>query len=169
MILSSVKRSANEKAVVWNTSGSNTRCLTLLGASSSSCCLVTKSCLTLCDPMDCSRQASLSFTIFQSLLRLMSIESVRPSNHLNLCCPLLILSSIFLSINVFSSEWVLRIRWPKYWNFRISPSNEYSGLISLRIDWFDLLSVQGTLQSFHQHHNLNASIFEHSASSHIHT
>ena len=92
---------------------------------------------------------SLSFTISQSLLKLMSIESVMPSNHLILCLPLLFLPSIFPSIRVFSSELALQIRWPKYWNFSvcISPSNEYSGLISLRIDWFDLLAVQVTFKS----------------------
>ena len=96
-----------------------------------------------------ARQASLSITNSQSLLKLMSIESVMPSNHLILCHPLLLPPSIFPSIRVFSSESVLCIRWPKYWNFsfNISPSNEYSGLISFRIDWFDLLAVQGTLKS----------------------
>ena len=96
-----------------------------------------------------ARQSSLSFTISRSLLKLMSIESVMPSNHLILCHPLLLLPSIFPSIRVFSNESVLPIRWTKYWNFSysISPSNEYSGLISFRIDWFDLLSVQGTLKS----------------------
>ena len=93
-------------------------------------------------------QASLSFTISLSLLKLVSIESVMPSNHLTLCCPLLLLPSIFPSIRVFSSESALHIRWPKYWSFSfsISPSNEYLGLISFRIDWFDLLAVQGTLK-----------------------
>ena len=97
--------------------------------------------------MDCSTQDSLSITNSQSWLKLMSIESVMPSNHLFLCCPLL-LSSVFPSIKVFSSESVLCIRWPKYWSFSfsISPCNEYSGLISFRMDWFDLLAVQGTLQ-----------------------
>ena len=92
-------------------------------------------------------KASLSFTIFQSLLKLMSSESVMPSNHLLLCCPLLLLPSVFPSIRVFSNESALHIRWPKFWSFSfsISPSNEYSGLISFRIDWFDLLAVQGTL------------------------
>ena len=94
-------------------------------------------------------QASLSFTITQSLLKLMSIESVMLSNHLILCCLLLLLSSVFPSIRVFSNESALHIRWPKYWSFSfsISPSNEYSGLISFNIDWFDLLAVQGTLES----------------------
>ena len=96
----------------------------------------------------------------RSLLRLMSIESVMPSNHFILCCPLLLLASIFPSIRVFSNELALHIRWPKYWsiNFSVSPSNEYSGLVSFRIDWFDLLAVQGTLKSLLQHHSLEASI-----------
>ena len=93
----------------------------------------------------------------------MSIESVMPSNHLILCCPLLLPPSIFLSIRVFSSESVLHIRWPKYWSFSISSSNEYSGLISLRMDWLDLLPVQGTLKSLLQHHSSKASILRHSA------
>ena len=96
-----------------------------------------------------AHQASMSFTISWSLLKLMSIESVMPSNHLILCCPLLLLPSIFPSNRVFSHESALCIKWPKYWSFSfsISPSNEYSGLISFRIDWFDLLAVQGTLKS----------------------
>ena len=94
----------------------------------------------------------------QSLLRLMSIESVMPSNHLILCRPLLLLPSIFPSIRVFSNESVLHIRWPKYWSFSISPSSDYSGLISFRMDWFDLLAVQGTLKSLLQHHSSKASI-----------
>ena len=110
-------------------------------------------------------QASLSFTISQSLLKLMSMESVMPSNHLILCCPLLLLPLIFPSIRVFSRELALHIRWPKYWSFSFSiiPSNEHSGLISFRMDWFDLLAVQGTLKSLLQHHSLKASIFQHSA------
>ena len=107
-------------------------------------------------------QAALSFSISRSLLKLMSIESVMLSNHLILCCPLL-LPSIFPSIRVFSNESTLHIRWPKYWSFSISPSNEYSGLISFRMDWFDLLAVSGTLKSLLQHHNLKASILWHSA------
>ena len=102
---------------------------------------------TLCDPMDCSTQASLSFTISRSLLRLMSFESMMPSNHLILCRPLLLLPLVFPSIRVFSNESTLRIRWPKNWSFSISPCHEYSGLISFKIDGFDLLSVQGTLES----------------------
>ena len=121
---------------------------------------VAQSCLTLCDPMDCSNQASLSITNSQSLLKLMSIKSVMPSNRLILCRPLLLPPSIFPSIRVFSSESVLYIRWPKYWSFSfsISPSNEYSGLISFRMDWLDLLVVQGTLKSLLQHHSSKASI-----------
>ena len=100
-------------------------------------------------PCTAARQASLSITNSQGLLKLMSIESVMPSSHLILCRPLLLLPSIFPSIRVFSSESALHIRWPKHWSFRfsISPSNEYSGLISFSIDWFDLLAVQGTLKS----------------------
>ena len=111
-------------------------------------------------------QASLSSTISQSLLKFMSIESVMPSKHLILYGPVLLLPSIFPSIRVFSSESVLRIRWPKYWSFsfNISPSNEYSGLISFRMDWLDLLAVQGTLKSLHQRHSSKASILWHSAS-----
>ena len=111
-------------------------------------------------------QAPLSSTISQSLLKFMSIESVRPSNHLILCCPLLLLPLIFPSMRVFSSESaLLHIRWPKYWSFSFnnSPSNGNSGLISFRIDWFDLLDAQGTLKSLLQHDNSKASIFQHSA------
>ena len=109
-------------------------------------------------------QASLSITSSQSQLKLMSIESVMPSNHLILCRPLLLPPSIFPSIRVFSNESILHIRWPKYWSFSfsISPSNEYSGLISFKIDWFDL-TVQGTLKSLLQHHSSKASILWHSA------
>ena len=111
-------------------------------------------------PWTAACQASLSFINSWSLLKLMSIESVMPSNHLILCRPLLFLPSIFSSIRVFSNESVLHIRWPKYWSFSfsISPSNEYSGLISFRMGWFDLLAVQGTLKSLLQHHNSKASI-----------
>ena len=108
-------------------------------------------------------QASLSITIFRSLLKYMSIESVMPSNHLIFCQPLLLPTSIFPSIRVFSNESVLPIRWPKYWSFNISPSNEYSGLITFGIDWFDLLAVQGTLKSLLQHHSLKASVLQLSA------
>ena len=110
-------------------------------------------------PWTAAYQASLSITNSQSLLKLMSIESVMPSNHLILCQPLL-LSSIFPSIRVFSKESVLLIRWPKYWSFSfsISPSSEYSRLISFRINWLDLLAVQGTLKSLLQHHNSKVSI-----------
>ena len=104
-------------------------------------------------PWTAACQASLPFTILWSLLKLLSIESVMPSNHLILYCPLLFLASIFPSSRVFSNESALHIRWPKYWSFSfsISPSNEYSGLISFRMDWLDLLAVQGTLKSFLQH------------------
>ena len=108
-------------------------------------------------------QASLSFTNSQNLLKLMSIESVMPSSHLILCHPLLLLPSIFASIKVFSNKLAPCIRWPKYWSFSIRPSNEYSGFVSFRIDWFDLLAVQGTLKSLLQHHNSKASILWHSA------
>ena len=107
-----------------------------------------------------AHQASLSITNSQSWPKLMSIESVMPSNHLILCCPLLILPSIFPSIRIFSNESALLIRWPKYWSFsfNISPSNEHSGLISFRKDWLVFLSVQGTLKSLQQHHRSKASI-----------
>ena len=109
-------------------------------------------------PWTADFQASLSITNSWSLLKLMSIESVMPSNHLILGCPLLLLPSIFPSISVFSNESVLCIRWPKYWSFSISPSNEYSGLISFKIDWSYLLAVQGSLKSLLQHHSSKASI-----------
>ena len=111
-------------------------------------------------PWTAARQASLSITNSRSLLKLMSIESVMPSNHLILCRPLLLLPSIFPSIRVFSNESAPRIRWPKYWSFSfsISPSNEYSGLVSFRMDWLDLLAVQGTLESLLQHSSSKASI-----------
>ena len=116
-------------------------------------------------PWTAARQASLSITNSWSLLRLMSTQSVMPSNHLILCCPLLLLPSIFPSIRVFSNESVLRISWPKDWSFSfsISPSNEYSGLISFKIDWFHLLVVQRTLKSLLQHHSPKASILQCSA------
>ena len=116
-------------------------------------------------PWTAALQTSLFFTGFQSLLRFMSTESVMPFNHLTLCCPLLLLPSIIPSIRVFSKESVLRIRWPKYWSFSlsISPSNEYSGLISFRIDWLYFLAVQGTLKSLLQHHSSKASILRLSA------
>ena len=134
-------------------------------------CSVAKLCPTLCDPMDCSVTGSLSFTISHGL----SIESVIPSNHLILCHPLLLPPSIFPIIRVFSNESVLRIRWPKYWsfNYSISPSNEYSVLISFRMNWLAPLGVQETLKSLVQHHSSKTSILWHSAffivHSHIHT
>ena len=116
-------------------------------------------------PWTIACQASLSITNIRSLLRLMSIETVMPSNHLILCCPLLLPPSIFPSIRVFSNESSLRIRWPKDWSFKFStsPSNEYSGLISFRIDWFGFLAVPGTLKSLLQHHSSKPSILQHSA------
>ena len=125
---------------------------------------VTQSCPTLVTPWTTAHQASLSITNSWSSLKLMSMESMVPSNHLILCCPLLP-PSIFLSIRVFSNESVLHIKWPEYWSFSfsISPSNEYSGLISFRMDWLDLLAVQGTPKSLLQHHSSKASIFWHSA------
>ena len=116
-------------------------------------------------PRTATRQASLFIINSWSLLKLMSIESVIPSNHLMLCHPLLLLPSIFASIRVFSNESVLHIRWPNNWSFslRISPSNEYSGLISFRMDWLDLLAVQGTLKTLLQHHNSRASVLRCSA------
>ena len=116
-------------------------------------------------PWTAARQASLSITNSQSSLKLISIESVMPSNHLIPCCPLVLLPSIFPSIRVFSNESVLRIRWPKYWSFSfsISPSNEYSGLISSRMDWLDILAVQGALKGLLQHHSSKASILRCSA------
>ena len=127
------------------------------------CCSVTQLCLTLRDPMD-AHQASLSFTTSQSLLKLMSIKSVIPSSHLVLWHPLL-LPSIFPSIRVFSNGLALHIRWPKYWSFsfNISPSNEHPGLISFRMDWLDLLAVQGTLKSFLHLHSSKATILWDSA------
>ena len=137
---------------------------------------VAQLCPTLSDPMDCNLPGSSVHGVFQarvlewgaitfsaislSLLKPMSIESMMLSNHLILCCPLLLLSSVFPSIRVFSDESVLRIRWPKYWSlsFSNSLSNEYSGLISFGIDWFDLLAAQGTFKSLLQHHSLKASI-----------
>ena len=125
---------------------------------------VAQSCPALCDPME-ARQASLSITNTQRLPKLMSIGSVMPSNHLILRCPLLLLPLIFPSIRVFSNESALRLRWPKYWSFsfNVSPSNEHPGLISFRMDWLDLLAVQGTLKSLLQHHSSKASILWHSS------
>ena len=126
-------------------------------------------------PWTATRQASLSFIISQSLLKLMSIELVMPSSHLILCHPHFLPPSIFPSIRVFSNESVLQIRWPKYWSFSFSnsPSNDYSGLISFTMDWLDLLAVEGTLKSLLQHHSSKASILQCSAflqsKSHIHT
>ena len=121
---------------------------------------VAQSCPTLCDPMNAACQASLSITNSRSLPKPMSIESMMPFNHLILCRPLLLLPSILPSIRVFSNESALRMRWPKYWSFslNINPSNEHPGLISFRMDWLDLLAVQGTLKTLLQHHSSKASI-----------
>ena len=126
---------------------------------------VTQLCPTLCDPWIIARQASLSITNSRSLLKLMSIESVMPSSHLILCHPLLLLPPIPPRIRVFSNESTLCMRLPKYWSysFSISPPSEHPGLISFRMDWLDLLAVQGTLKSLLQHHSSRASIFWHSA------
>ena len=124
---------------------------------------VAQLCLILCNPWTTALQASPSITNCRSLLRL--IKFVMPSNHLILCRPLLLLPSIFPSIRIFSNESVLRIRWPKFWSFSfsISPSNEYSGLIPFRMDWLNLLAVQGTLKSVLQHHSSKVSILQCSA------
>ena len=123
------------------------------------CCSVAQLCLTLCNALQCSM---LGFPVHHQL-KLVFITSVMPCNYLILCCPLLLPLSIFPSIRIFSNELVLRIRWPKYWSFSfsISPSNEYSGLISFRMDWLDLLAVQKTLKSLLQHHSSKASILQH--------
>ena len=126
---------------------------------------VAQSCPTLVTPWTTAHQASLSITKTWRLPKLMYIELVMPSSHLILCCPLFLLPAIFPNNRVFSNESALRIRWPKYWsfNFNISPSNEHPRLISFRIDWLDLLAVQGTLKSLLQHHSLKASVLWHSA------
>ena len=123
---------------------------------------VAQSCPTLCDPKDCCTPGLPAVTNSRSLLKLMSIELVMPSNHLILCRPLLLPPSVFPSIGVFCIESVLHIRWPKYWSFSfsISPSNEHPGLISFRMDWLDLLAVQGTLKSLLQHHSSEATILQ---------
>ena len=132
------------------------------------CCSVAQSCLT---SRTAAHQASLTFTVSQSLLKLISIESVMPCNRLILWRPLLLLPSIFPSIRVFSSESLLRSGWPNCWSFSISPSSEYSGLISFTTDWFDLLAIHGTLKSLLQHHSSKAAgfFFFFWSDSHIHT
>ena len=136
---------------------------------------VAQSCLTHCDPWTVAHHASLSITNSQSLLKLMPIESVMPSNHLILCHPLLLLPSIFPSIRVFSDKSVFCIRWPKLWSFSFStsPSNDYSGLISFRMDWFDLLAFQRTLRVFSnttvQKHQFFGAQLSSQSNSHIHT
>ena len=131
---------------------------------SACCCPVTQLCLFVI-PRTAAPQTSLSFTISQNLLKLMSIESVMPSKTTSSCCPLLLLPSIFPRIRVFSNNSALHIRWTKYWSFsfNISPSSEGSGLVFFRMDWFDLLAVQRTLKSFLQHHSLKAAILQRSA------
>ena len=126
---------------------------------------IAQSCPTLCDPMNCSTPGLPVHHQLWSLLKLMSVESVMPSNYLILCCPVLLPSSIFPSIRVFSNESAFCIMWPKdqSFSFSICPSNEHSGLISFRMDWLDLLAVQGTLKSILQHHSSKASILQHSA------
>ena len=138
-------------------------CIVLMGKWC--CCSVAKSCLTFCDPMDCSIPGFPVLHYLPEFAQTHSIESVMPSTHLSFCCPLLRLPSVFTSIRIFSSESALHIRWPKYWNFSfsISPSNEYSGLISFRMGWLDLLALQGTLKSLLQHHSSNASFLRCSA------
>ena len=138
------------------------------------CSSVTQSCPILCNPWTAAGQASLSFTISRSLLKLRSIESVMPSNYLVLCHPLLLLPSMFPSIRVYSNELALLIRWPKYWSFSSSLSDEYSELISFRIDWFDLFVVQGTLKSLLHRwkawfKSINSSVLSLWSNSHIHT
>ena len=126
---------------------------------------MTQLCPALCNPMNCSMSGLPVLHQLPELAQLMSIESVMPFNHLILCCPRLLLSSIFPSIRGFSNESALLIRWPKYWSFsfNISPTNEHSGLISFRMDWLDLLVVQGTFRSLLQYHSSKASILWHSA------
>ena len=119
---------------------------------------VAQLCPIICDPMDCSTPGLPVYHQLPEFIQLISIESVMPSNHLILCHPLLLPPSIFPSIRVFSNESVLHVRWPKYWSFSISPSSEYSGLISFRVHWLGLLAVQGTLKSLLQHHSSKASI-----------
>ena len=126
------------------------------------CCSVAKSCPTLCDPVDCSRPGFPALHYLPEF-KFMSIEFMMLSNHLILCHPFLLLPSIFPNIKFFSNESAVRIRWPVCWSFSISPFSEYSGLISFRIDWFDLLAVQGTLKNLFQHHSWKASILRCSA------
>ena len=123
------------------------------------CCSGVQSCPALCDPVVCSTPGLLVITISWSLPKFMSTALVMPSSHLILWCPVLLLPSIFPSIKDFSNELAVCIRWPKYWSFSFSPSNEYSGLISLKVDWFVLPAVQGTLRNLLQHHNFHHQYF----------
>ena len=150
-----IRNSCGLKLGTWLPRRNEDQCSKVLQFSS-----VAQSCLTLCNPWTAALQASLSITNSQSLLKLMSIESVMLSNYLILCCPILLLPSVFPSIRVFSNESALHIRWSKYWSFcfNITPSNQYSGLISFGMDWLDLLAVQGTLKSLLQHHSSKVSI-----------
>ena len=134
-----------------------------MSAGGSCCCSVVQLRPTRCDPMDCSTPGFPVLYHLPELAQTHVLELIMSSNHLVLCCPLLLLPSIFPSIRVFSKESVHRIRWSKYWSFSISPFNEYSRLISFRIDWFDLFAVQGTLKSLLQHHSSNESILWQSA------
>ena len=137
----------------------------LINTNSQSVSSVVQSCPTLCNPMNCSTPGLPVHHQLRSLLKLMSIESVMPSRHLILCCPLLLLPPIPPRIRVFSNESTLHMKWPKYWSFSfsISPSNEHAGLISFRMDWLDLLAVQGTLKRLLQHHSSKPSLLQCSA------
>ena len=126
------------------------------------CCSIAKLCMTLCDPMDYSIPGFAILTTSWSLLRFMSIESGMLSNYLILCCPLLLLPSIFPNFRIFSNKLALCIKWPEYWSLNFSPSNEHPGLISFRTDWLDLLAVQGTLKSLLQHYSSKESILRRS-------
>ena len=164
--VANIKKSTNNKCCKGcGETGILLRCLWECSVQSVQFCSVAQSCLILHDPMDCSTPGFPDHHQLQSLLKLMSTESMMPSSHLILCRPLLLPPSIFPSIRVFSDESVLHIRWPKYWSFSftLSPSNEHPGLISFRMDWLDLLAVQGTLKNLLQHHSSKASFLQCSA------
>ena len=160
-----IKRMANISIVLLMCALSKLILTTAFWSGRDCCCSVAQLCPTRCDPMDCSTPGFPVLHHLPELLKLMPIESLMPSNHFIFCCPLLLLPLIFPSIKVFSNKSVLHIRWPKYWSFSfsISPSNEYSGLISFRMDWLDLLAVQGTLKSLLKHHSSKAWILWRSA------